>query len=103
MPKDIREKVEFGFDEEGKLLIEKCHKDEQELRSISFYFYSKSYVFSFWFRIDRDAEAHLEYIYLQEWEEEKISGWERATMEYSLNGRFWKRGVWKIRAEKNGV
>lgn len=62
MPKDIREKVEFGFDEEGKLLIEKWHKDEQELRSISFYFYSKSYVFSFWFRIDRDAEAHLEYI-----------------------------------------
>lgn len=100
MPKDIREKVEFCFDEEGKLLIEKWHKDEQELRSISFYFYSRSYVFSFWFTMDRDDEKCLEYIYLQEWEEEKISGWERAKMEYSLSGRFRERAIWGIRAEK---
>lgn len=99
-PKDIREKVEFCFDEEGKLLIEKWHKDEQELRSISFYFYSRSYVFSFWFTMDRDDEKCLEYIYLQEWEEEKISGWERAKMEYSLSGRFRERAIWGIRAEK---
>lgn len=99
-PKDIREKVEFCFDEKGKLLIEKWHKDEQELRSISFYFYSKSYVFNFWFGMDNNAEEHLRYIYIQEWEEEKISGWEKADMGYSLNDMFQGRAMWRIRAEK---
>lgn len=45
IPKDLTDKVEYAYDKDGAYIMDKWHRDAENLYSIDFLFYSRKYIF----------------------------------------------------------
>lgn len=99
-PKDLSGKVEYNYDENGRLLMSKYYRDQEHLRSIEFYVYFPEYIIRIFYSCGFQKES-LDYITMQNYDGTLICSYEHIV--FDIEGDIYTTEVGTYTYSEKGI